>query len=55
MLTQPLHVPEARAGLVERLERPGYPQGLLRVGYPAREFGPTPRRPFADVVRVADA
>jgi hypothetical protein len=34
VLTQPLHLPEVRAGLTERLELPGYPQAVLRFGYP---------------------
>jgi nitroreductase len=34
VLTQPLHLPEVRAGLIERLELPGYPQAVLRFGYP---------------------
>ena len=35
VLTQPLHLPEVRAGLIERLGLPGYPQAILRVGHPA--------------------
>lgn len=34
VLTQPLHVPEVRAGLIERLGLAGYPQLILRLGYP---------------------
>lgn len=33
--TQPLHVPEVRAGLIESAELPGFPQAVLRVGVPA--------------------
>jgi hypothetical protein len=32
-LTQPLHVPEVRARLAERLGLPGHPQVILRFGY----------------------
>ena len=39
VLTQPLHLPEVRAGLVERLELPGYPQAILRLGYPVTSVG----------------
>lgn len=34
VLTQPLQLPEVRAGLIERLELPGYPHLILRLGYP---------------------
>lgn len=34
VLTQPLQLPEVRAGLIEGLALPGTPQALLRVGYP---------------------
>ncbi|TVT51400.1 hypothetical protein FNH05_15020 [Amycolatopsis rhizosphaerae] len=34
VLTQPLHLPEVRSGLIERLGLPGYPQLILRLGYP---------------------
>jgi hypothetical protein len=35
VLTQPLHLHEVRAGLIERLELNGYPQLILRLGYPS--------------------
>jgi nitroreductase len=35
MLTQPLQVPEVRAGLIEGLSLPGFPQAFLRFGHPA--------------------
>lgn len=35
VVTQPLHLPEVRAGLIEQLGLAGYPQLILRVGYPA--------------------
>ncbi|WP_236791143.1 nitroreductase family protein [Amycolatopsis sp. GM8] len=34
VLTQPLQLPEVRAGLIERLGLPGHPQAILRLGYP---------------------
>ena len=39
VLTQPLHLPEVRAGLIERLALPGYPQAILRFGYPVTAVG----------------
>jgi hypothetical protein len=33
LLTQPLHVAEVRAGLIEELDMPGFPQALLRLGH----------------------
>jgi hypothetical protein len=35
VLTQPLHLHEVCAGLIERLELNGYPQLILRLGYPS--------------------
>ncbi|HKS48347.1 MAG TPA: hypothetical protein VJT49_25200 [Amycolatopsis sp.] len=50
-LTQPLHLPEVRAGLIERLGLAGYPQLFLRVGHPARaELSPQESRRPADSV-----
>jgi hypothetical protein len=40
VLTQPLQLPEIRAGLVERLQLAGYPQLFLRVGSPVTVPGP---------------
>lgn len=34
VLTQPLHLREVRAGLIERLQLAGYPQIFLRIGHP---------------------
>jgi nitroreductase len=51
VLTQPLHVPEVRAGLIERLGLPGFPQALLRFGYPAGTTPRSPRVPVADLIR----
>ncbi|QFU89936.1 nitroreductase family protein [Amycolatopsis sp. YIM 10] len=41
VVTQPLHLPEVRAGLIERLGLEGYPQLLIRVGYPTPALGST--------------
>ncbi|WP_245782674.1 Acg family FMN-binding oxidoreductase [Actinokineospora terrae] len=54
IMTQPLHVPESRAGLIERLELAGYPQVLVRLGHPAHPPRPTSRRPLAEVVHIED-
>lgn len=35
VITQPLHLDEVRTGLIDRLDLPGYPQALLRIGHPA--------------------
>lgn len=51
VLTQPLQLAEVRAGLIERLGLAGYPQALLRFGYPADSGAPSPRVPIADVIR----
>ncbi|HEU5469292.1 MAG TPA: nitroreductase family protein [Actinophytocola sp.] len=51
ILTQPLQVPEVRAGLIEQLGLPGFPQALLRFGYPARPAPPSPRMPISDLIR----
>jgi nitroreductase len=51
ILTQPLQVPEVRAGLIEQLDLPGFPQALLRLGYPARPALPSPRMPISDLIR----
>ncbi len=51
VLTQPLHVSEVRAGLIERLGLAGFPQALLRFGYPASAAPPSPRVPIAELIR----
>ncbi|MCG8917488.1 nitroreductase family protein [Actinokineospora sp. PR83] len=50
VITQPLHLPEVRAGLIERLDLAGYPQALLRVGMPTEVPEHSPRRSFADLL-----
>ncbi|WP_158888124.1 Acg family FMN-binding oxidoreductase [Amycolatopsis anabasis] len=47
VLTQPLHVPEVRAGLIEHLGLAGFPQTILRVGYPVDSPTTAPRIPAA--------
>ncbi|KAA9149826.1 hypothetical protein FPZ12_042430 [Amycolatopsis acidicola] len=42
VLTQPLRLPEVRAGLVDRLRLGGYPQLILRFGYPVTATPATP-------------
>lgn len=44
VLVRPLHVPEVRARLRERLHLPGRPQAILRFGYAVTA---TPARPAA--------
>lgn len=51
VLTQPLHLSEVRAGLIERLGLAGFPQALLRFGYPVETGPPSSRVPIADVIR----
>jgi len=48
-LNQPIEVPEVRLMLHNQLERSGFPQLLLRLGY-GPEVPPTPRRPVAEVL-----
>lgn len=51
ILTQPLQVPEVRAGLIEQLDLPGFPQVLMRLDYPARPALPSHRMPISDLMR----
>lgn len=54
VLTQPLHLAEVRAGLIERLGLAGFPQALLRFGY-AEDAGPrSPRVPLTELIRPND-
>ncbi|MGM0633515.1 MAG: Acg family FMN-binding oxidoreductase [Pseudomonadota bacterium] len=48
-LNQPIQVASLRLRLRDLLGG-GYPQILLRLGYPAEEIPPVPRRPVADVI-----
>nr|WP_042178547.1 nitroreductase family protein [Kibdelosporangium sp. MJ126-NF4]CEL13253.1 hypothetical protein [Kibdelosporangium sp. MJ126-NF4]CTQ98945.1 hypothetical protein [Kibdelosporangium sp. MJ126-NF4] len=51
LITQPMQLREVRAGLSERLELPGFPHALFRVGRATRVPKASPRRSFAEVVR----
>jgi hypothetical protein len=51
VLTQPLHVAEVRAGLIEKLGLAGFPQALLRFGYPVDAVAPSPRVPLPELIR----
>ncbi|EME55086.1 Acg family FMN-binding oxidoreductase [Amycolatopsis decaplanina] len=50
VLTQPLHLPEVRSGLIEDLELPGFPQAIMRFGYPTGLVPPSPRRAVDEVL-----
>ncbi|NIJ12416.1 hypothetical protein FHU38_002760 [Saccharomonospora amisosensis] len=47
--TQPLHLPQIRDALTEKLDIDGCPQLLMRVGYPSATVAPTPRRSATDL------
>jgi hypothetical protein len=52
-LNQCLEVPELRGRVVAAIDRPGYPQTVLRFGYPAEPVDhPAPRREISDVLVV---
>ena len=53
-LSQPIEVPTLRSRLADLLNPDGYPQLLLRVGYPRSLSRPAPRRPLSDVLSLAD-
>jgi hypothetical protein len=54
-LNQVLEVPELRAEVAELTQLAGYPQMVLRVGYPAEAVKhPAPRRALDDVLLVVD-
>lgn len=50
ILTQPLHLPEVRSALCEDLELAGFPQALMRFGYPSGAVPSSPRRAVDDVL-----
>ena len=55
-LTQALDWPVTRTRMRARLSLVGYPQMLLRMGYPSTRGGaPSGRRPVADVLRFEPA
>ncbi|MDZ7643565.1 MAG: nitroreductase [Woeseiaceae bacterium] len=49
-LNQPVQVAALRSKLQHRIGRPGFPQVLVRLGYPTEDVRPAPRRELADVV-----
>ena len=49
-LNQPIQVPALRPKLQHLIGRPGFPQILLRLGYPIDEIPPTPRRHVRDLI-----
>ncbi|WP_133853195.1 Acg family FMN-binding oxidoreductase [Labedaea rhizosphaerae] len=51
VLTQPLHVVDVRAGLIEQLELTGYPQVLMRLGHPRSVARSSARKVLTDIVR----
>ncbi|OXM45420.1 Acg family FMN-binding oxidoreductase [Amycolatopsis alba] len=50
VLTQPLHLPEVRSALCEDLELAGFPQAIMRFGYPEGPMLLGPRRALAEVL-----
>ena len=52
LLNQPCQVPELRSGLRYLVEGAGYPQAVLRMGYPVSRPRATPRRPLHDVLQL---
>ncbi|MFI7497967.1 Acg family FMN-binding oxidoreductase [Streptomyces sp. NPDC049687] len=52
--TQPLEVPSLRVRIRQTLSGGAFPQMIFRLGYPAL-VQPLPRRPLAEVLRVAGA
>jgi hypothetical protein len=51
-LNQPVQVAALRPRLQQLLGRVGYPQALLRIGYPTETVPPTPRRAPDDVIEL---
>ncbi|MFI5564514.1 Acg family FMN-binding oxidoreductase [Amycolatopsis japonica] len=50
VLTQPLHLPEVRSALCDDLELTGFPQLLMRLGYPAGAVPSSPRRAIDEIL-----
>ncbi|GAB3744065.1 NAD(P)H nitroreductase [Amycolatopsis oliviviridis] len=50
VLTQPLHLPEVRSALCEDLELAGFPQALMRFGYPSGAVPASPRRAIDELL-----
>ena len=53
-LNQPIQVAVLRPKLQHLLGRSGFPQILLRLGYPATDLPAAPRRNLQEVVETAD-
>lgn len=49
-LNQPIEVPQLRPKVREAINKEGFPQLLLRMGY-AQDVKPTPRRPIEEILR----
>lgn len=54
-LNQPIQVEHLRSEVQKLCKHQGYPQILLRIGYPAEDTPPSPRRDLNDVVKRSDA
>lgn len=52
VLTQPLHVKNAREELTEKLALPGFPQLIMRLGYPSGVVRRSSRRPLGRMLRT---
>ncbi|WP_410582576.1 Acg family FMN-binding oxidoreductase [Amycolatopsis sp. lyj-108] len=50
ILTQPLHLPEVRSAFCEDLGLAGFPQALMRFGYPSGAVPASPRRGVDEVL-----
>ncbi|GAA4553293.1 Acg family FMN-binding oxidoreductase [Amycolatopsis samaneae] len=51
VLTQPLHLPEVRSALCEKLGLAGFPQVLMRVGHASADVAQSPRRAIDEILR----
>ncbi|MGD8560045.1 MAG: hypothetical protein PVH04_10290 [Gammaproteobacteria bacterium] len=49
-MSQPIQVAALRPKLHHLIKATGFPQNLLRLGYPADELPPTPRRSLGDLI-----
>ena len=48
-LNQPLEIPELRSQIADRMEQPGFPQVIMRLGF-GFDVSPSPRRSMKDVL-----
>ena len=51
-LNQPVQVPSLRPKLQHAVDAAGFPQILLRLGFPSKELHPAPRRVLDDVIEI---